>query len=132
MRNNDENLIFRFNIFTTLFYHYIVISYTSCNSKIISAVFKRMDTLYNNILFWQLIDCCSGLHRLQHFCHRFLMLWLNCRMVSCFFSFFPMQALTSSNDGTSTYDMHRIFGSNIAVTENSIDLTLLADYQHLD
>ena len=32
----------------------------------------------------------------------------------------------------STYDVRRIFGSNISVTENSIDPTLLANYQHLD
>ena len=31
-----------------------------------------------------------------------------------------------------TYDECRIFGSNIDVAENSIDPTLLANYQYLD
>ena len=72
----------------------------------------------------------------QFFYLRFLTLWLGLVPTRClvvFFTFFqckhlhaPM-ALDLLDSSASTYDLRHIFGSNMAVAENSTDPTLLVN-----
>ena len=86
-------------------------------------------------------DCFSGLHQLKSFYYRFLTLWLGLVPTAWLvvFSLFsqckplhPLVTVDLLDSPASAYDVSHIFGSNISVAENSIDLKLLENCQHID